>query len=572
MASGPQPPFTIQHVEEWASFGSQPLQKPQNEQQLMEQKQRKQNMSSMKKRLLQQFQEFSASKATDDETTTKDPNDASKKEWSLRRIEMELNRLVALVQNANKDPRPAYQLDNNHPDNIKDHKAQGGPLLQYLWSNDEPLHGQTLYLGGEVGCDGHIYCIPGHQPQVLKIDTHQDIIRPIGPHLVSNGRLYKWLRGLVVGEYIYGLPCHAEHILRIHVPSQQVDLIDIPFEEFYKDPKEAKEQREMVWKYHGGAICPMDGCIYAIPQRSHHVLKINPMTNPLRTDKEGAKDEVSFVGPAFPGKCKWYGGILGKQDGAIYGIPQNASGVLRITPTEVSVHGQDVIAEEHVELTESLQEPETDNYATEHGLFGNHKWHGGAAAHNGDIVCVPANANSVLCITPGCPPIVKRIGHEAVVKGAGRHRSDGKYKFLGAMAGTNGKVYLFPCASEYALQVDTVRSLVKNVGPNLRDTGMENVHQNKWQNGLTCKQDNCVYGIPLAGHTLLRIDTTQDTNSSPEEDIDPIVTTWEIPSPRIDCRDKFEGGVILPSTGVMYTVPNNHKGVLRIEPFVPASN
>lgn len=146
------------------------------------------------------------------------------------------------------------------------------------------------------------------------------------------------------------------------------------------------------------------------------------------------------------------------------------------------------------------------------------------------------------------------------------------FVYICSMAGTNGKVYLFPCASEYVLQVDTVKMQAKNIGPNLRDTGMEPVHQNKWQNGLTCTFDQCVYGITLSGHTLLRIDcSSKDTtngngNGDDDEQNDPIVTTWQLPSPRIECRDKFEGGVYVPSTGVMYTVPNNHKGVLRIEP------
>jgi hypothetical protein len=154
------------------------------------------------------------------------------------------------------------------------------------------------------------------------------------------------------------------------------------------------------------------------------------------------------------------------------------------------------------------------------------------------------------------------LGNSSFIQ-SGRHRDDGKYKYLGAMAGTNGKVYVFPCASEYVLQVDTVHMSAKNVGPNLRDTGMESVHQNKWQNGLTCRQDHCVYGMPLSGHTLLRIDCAATTIE--EDSPDPIVTTWKLPSPRIECKDKFEGGVVTDS-GVMYTVPNNHKGVLRIEP------
>lgn len=61
----------------------------------------------------------------------------------------------------------------------------------------------------------------------------------------------------------------------------------------------------------------------------------------------------------------------------------------------------------------------------------------------------------------------------------GRHRTDGKYKYLGAMAGTDGNVYCFPSGSERVLQVDTVKRVARSVGPNLRDEGMESMFQNK---------------------------------------------------------------------------------------------
>ena len=393
-------PFTADDVAEWAAFGPKLLEKPATPEDLQVLRSRKLKMTSMKKRL------------------------AEETKWSERAIERELNRLVEQLKSV--DTTPAYQLDNKHPDNIKDHRRENGPLLNLLWSKNEPLHGQTLYLGGEVGSDGKIYCIPGHASKVLLIDTETDEVTQIGPELTSNGRLYKWLRGIVVGDIIYGLPCHADEILKIHVPSHTVTKLPIPYETFYSNPEEAKEEREMIWKYHGGTICPIDDCIYAIPQRAHHVLKFDPKT-----------ETVSFHGPKLEGYCKWYGGILGKQDGAIYGIPQNASGVLRITPDSVTVHGD----------------------------FGEnqHNWHGGAAATNGVIVSVPANASSCLCITPGDPPSLKLIGDSDVIK-SGRHRNDGKYKYLGAMCGTNGKVYIFPCASEYVLQVDTEKMEAKNGG------------------------------------------------------------------------------------------------------------
>lgn len=408
---------------------------------------------------------------------------------------------------------------NDNPLNHVDYGSTGGPSLSVLWSK-EPLSGQTLFLGGEVGCDGKIYNIPGHATRVLVIDPETDEVYPMGPTLPGK---FKWLRGVRCDDVIYGLPCHKDTVLKIHVPTGTITEIPIPYSDFYQDPIEAQQQQEMEWKYHGGTTSPIDGCIYAIPQSAWHVLKIDPST-----------DSCCFV-PSEPlkGRCKWYGGVVGKQDGAIYGIPQNAANVLRIDPLQ------------------------PDNIVTLHGDYGigGHKWHGAAAAPDGTIVSVPANADTVLCVTPARPePTLKELGNADIIQ-TGRHRSDGKYKFLGAMAGADGKVYCFPCASEHVLQVDTVNNVARSVGPNLLDTGMERIMQNKWQNGLTSVKDNCIYAIPLASETILKIDTSTD---------EPVVTTYKLPEP---CHGlaKWEGGVLAPN-GIMYCCPNNFKGVLRIAP------
>lgn len=423
-------------------------------------------------------------------------------------------------------PRSAFydeiDVKAKHPDNVVDHRPNGGPLLSLLWSK-QPLNGQTLFLGGEVGIDGKIYCIPGHSPRVLVIDPETDDVTQIGPkELFSNGTKFKWLRGIPVGDVIYGLPCHASEVLRIHVPTQTITKIPIPYEEFYEDPKVARAQRKMIWKYHGGNICS-DGCIYAVPQSAWHVLKIDPRT-----------DTCSLVGPTLAGKYKWYGGV--ESGGAIYCVPQNSSHVLRISPEAITLHG---------------------DYGE-----GGHKWHGAAKSDDGTIVCIPNNVDRVLLITPDeKEPTLSEIGDGSFIQ-TGRHRSDGKYKYLGAMAGTNGKVYVFPSGSEYVLEVDTRNNTARNVGPNLRDAGMERIFQNKWQNGLTNPHDDCVYAIPLSGETLLRIDCSNDMDASVDGEVE--VTTWPLPSP-FETLDKWEGGVIC-ANGLMYTMPNNCKAVLKIQP------
>jgi hypothetical protein len=198
-----------------------------------------------------------------------------------------------------------------------------------------------------------------------------------------------------------------------------------------------------------------------------------------------------------------------------------------------------------------------------HGNFaaGGHKWHGAAAAGNGTIVCVPANADSVLCIQPAHPePILyevvgngndgdtdtSSISSSSLIQ-TGRHRTDKKYKYLGATTGDNGKVYIFPSGSERVLQVDpsttdtttisNTGGILQNVGPNIYDEALERICQNKWQNGVVARDEKCVYGIPLAAESVLRIDYSRTTTK---------VTTWPLPAP---CNGlaKFEGAVVAPN-------------------------
>jgi hypothetical protein len=263
-------------------------------------------------------------------------------------------------------------MDIKIPPSRISHRAQGGPDLNYLYattryddvdngvvttyskqnkkqakqkgiseskrrpiqrgrkSDSRILRGTTLYLGGEEGPNKKIYCIPGHAERVLCIDTKTDEVYPIGcvfdaSNMILNGK-FKWLRGITIGDIIFGLPCHADCVLRIDTRTDEVTIIDIPYEEYFDNNivnnsnnnkneedetttiTDAYKERHTPWKYHGGAISPHDGCIYAIPQSAKRVLRIDPTT-----------EKCSFVGPDFPSRCKWYGGVIGKTDGAIYG-------------------------------------------------------------------------------------------------------------------------------------------------------------------------------------------------------------------------------------------------------------
>jgi hypothetical protein len=400
-----------------------------------------------------------------------------------------------------------------------------------------------------------MYCIPGHAERVLKIDPKSDQATLVGPKFV--GRKYKWLRGVEREGVIYGLPCHADTVLKIDVPNGHISELPILYEEFFGDDhaEAARVERFREWKYHGGNISPVDGCIYTIPQSAQYVLQIDPNTDMCRL----------IPGPKLDGRYQFYGGVVGKADGAIYGIPHNSRHVLRIHPIEgITLHG-DFCSKSTTMNSTNEEDIEPQNTGLLLKTEGAHLWHGGAAAANGVIVCVAANADQVLCITPSSPaPILTLIGDDTVVQ-SGRHRHDRKYKYLGATAGPDGRVYCFPCASEYVLAVDTVHMTVHQVGPNIYDANMERLCQNKWQNGVYIPRHNCILGIPLAAESVLQIDFEQLQPNG-----DPTISTWPIPAPHQN-MGKWEGAVVATYNHedeerfAAYCIPNNHKASLRIE-------
>ena len=298
-----------------------------------------------------------------------------------------------------------------------------------------PLVGKEKYLGGELcKLNGHIYTIPGFHNRVIDMDVTVEPpeLKLIGPELKGE---YKWLRGIPIDNCIYGIPCHADSILKINALTNEVTELK------WDESLSGAAPHDQKWKYHGAAVSDFDGCVYCIPQAAEHVLKFNPKT-----------EEMEFIGPPLKGVNKWYGGQLLK-DGGIYGICQNATGILRIDPKT--------------------------QQCTVHGSFpeGNYKWHGGVHHPNGNLYCIPAHANTVLKVEPGLEPKLSLIGANLRT---GEHRSDGKYKYLGGAVGGDC-IYFFPSDADYVLEVNTKTDQVREVGPNLRD--LEPMRNNKWQNG-----------------------------------------------------------------------------------------
>lgn len=103
----------------------------------------------------------------------------------------------------------------------------------------------------------------------------------------------------------------------------------------------------------------------------------------LRVDV--ARKTATLAGPSFDecGGNKWQNGYYSQRDRAVYGIPCNADGVLRI---DVS----------------SVVEDEGEAVITKEGDLGldPEKWEGGVVGRDGNMYCVPQMSDHVLRIVP----------------------------------------------------------------------------------------------------------------------------------------------------------------------------
>jgi len=126
----------------------------------------------------------------------------------------------------------------------------------------------------------------------------------------------------------------------------------------------------------------------------------------------------TFTG--FDGSAKWSGGVLA-QNGRIYGVPYDASGVL-------------------------ILDVSSGNSATRTritGLEGSAKWSGGVLGTNGNIYCMPYDSSSCLIINP-----LTDTSNNTSITGL-----TGSAKWFGGVLAPNSRIYGMPHNSSKILQL-----------------------------------------------------------------------------------------------------------------------
>lgn len=175
-----------------------------------------------------------------------------------------------------------------------------------------PFEGRQKWYGGLKSTNGSIYGIPQNARGVLKITPETGECKIIGD-LGEGG--WKFHGGLVAGDgsLIFGIPCNADCVLKIDTKTDTLTT-------FGHGLKSGRHRSDDKYKYLGGGVAA-DGKVYFFPSDAERVLCVDPET-----------DECKLVGPIFlEGMNKWQNGFSCR-DGAVYAIPQRAHGVLRINP------------------------------------------------------------------------------------------------------------------------------------------------------------------------------------------------------------------------------------------------
>ena len=161
--------------------------------------------------------------------------------------------------------------------------------------------------------------------------------------VLENGELlpegqWKWHGGLRAGDKLYGFANNADNILVVNC--RQGRIYTIGNKSILKSGRHRIPQ-DGRYKYLGGALTLDERFAYLFPCDAERVLRIDCTT-----------DELVLVGPLLlDGENKFQNGFVCR-DGCLYGIPQRASGVLKITPASIA----ESIDEDHVDIMDCGQE------------------------------------------------------------------------------------------------------------------------------------------------------------------------------------------------------------------------
>jgi len=278
-----------------------------------------------------------------------------------------------------------YCISSNVNDVLKIDSRSSTTSLLRVPKSSTPAGQTNKWYGGILGRDNSVYGIPYAASGVLKIDANTDIITLLGDYGVQK---YNWHGGVLspTTGSIYAFPSHHDRVMKINTdPATLRDDDSISLLEIHRPSYDVDEV--MRYKWLGGCL-GLDGNVYGMPSDASSILRINTNT-----------DYVTTFGVVSGEKNKWQGGVLAP-DGHIYAIPSNARNILCL---DTKASNNSSKSNDDDNKKQILGNDDDSRYSIK--LVGDlppskDKWQGGFIGNDGAIYCIPENFNQIMKVTP----------------------------------------------------------------------------------------------------------------------------------------------------------------------------
>ena len=248
-----------------------------------------------------------------------------------------------------------------------------------------------------------------------------------------------------------------------------------------------------------------DGSLYGIPAGADKVLQIKIQDKSLRE-----------FGPDLGEEIRKYGSGVRAKNGSIYCLPGcRTMHVLKITPK--------IVGDAEVQILDHQALPEEDDYL----------WAAGALGNDGCIYYMPFNAHRILKLDPNDNDRLSIVGEDL---------GDKKYKYRGAVTGSDGMIYGLPNnGSKQIIKFNKEDQSVSNVGAAFVEA--------QWFNGGVLAADNNIYVANRYGQIFM---------------IDTIENNYKLIGDRIYTGDGMGwGSAVLGVDKSIYFPPHHHDRVLK---------
>jgi streptogramin lyase len=193
------------------------------------------------------------------------------------------------------------------------------------------------------------------------------------------------------------------------------------------------------------------------------------------------------------------------------------------------------------------------------------KFAGGVLAPNGNIYCIPHNADYVAIINP----VKKTVDTTSIRNVIGGTTGA---KWYGGVVTSNGNIYCIPYNSSNILIINTLDNTTSYItGITVANYPTIVANTDKWIGGALAPNGK-IYCAPYFAQSVLIIDTTNNTINL--TDISGLVNIPSNPGyyynrliPRTSNVESF-GGAVLHPNGKIYFIPTAARGLLQIDPNI----